>query len=101
MATVNVSWTTQDEPIASGSIADHFAVALGALSAVEPLGGSNSHSFMNVDPGTYQGSVQCVDANGAPMNDPAGNAYPAAAFSVVVPAAPTAPIVVNVQTQLG
>lgn len=100
MATVIVSWTTQNENIQSTSIPDHFAVTLGTLEASEPLAGSNSHSFMNVDPGSYQGAVQCVDANGAPMNDEKGNPYPPAQFSVVVPVVPTAPIVVNVTTQL-
>lgn len=99
MATVLVMWTTQNENIQSTSIPDHFVVTLGTLEASEPLAGPNTHSFLNVDPGSYQGAVQCVDANGAPMNDPNGNPYAPALFSVVVPA--TAPIVVNVTTQLG
>lgn len=100
MATVIVSWTTQNEPIATASIPDHFAVTLGVLEASEPLQGSNSHSFLNVEPGTYQGAVQCVDANGAPMNDDKNNPYPPATFQVVVPAVPTAPIVVNASAAL-
>ena len=101
MATVIVSWTTQNENIAAGAVPDHFAVTLGTLEASEPLTGPNSHSFLNVDPGSYNGAVQCVDANGAPMADERGNPYPPALFSVVVPAVPTAPIVVNASAQLG
>jgi hypothetical protein len=95
MATVVVNWTTQNENVNEASKPAHFAVTLGTVEAVEPLT-SNNHSFLNVDPGTYQGAVQSVDAAGAAMNDPAGKPYAPALFTVVVPVVPTAPIVVNV-----
>jgi hypothetical protein len=95
MATVIVTWATQNENIAAASVPAHFSVTLGTVEAAEPLT-ATSHSFLNVDPGTYQGAVQCVDAAGAAMNDPAGKPYAPALFTVVVPVVPTAPIVVNV-----
>lgn len=100
MATVQVTWTTQQENVQAGSIPDHFAITLGTVEATEPLAGANSHTFLNVEPGSYQGAVQCVDANGAPMVDDKGNPYAPALFSVVVAPVPQAPIVVNVSTQI-
>jgi hypothetical protein len=92
MKTVNVTWTTQDEAVAGAETADHFVATLGTVEASEPLN-SRSHSFINVEPGSYQGAISCVDANGKELAPPL-------VFSVTVPADATAPIPVGVSTQL-
>ena len=92
MVKVVVNWDVQEEPVANAETEDHFVITLGVLEAVKPLT-SRSHTFIAVEPGSYQGALSNVDASGKELAPPA-------LFSVVVPAAATASIPVNVTSQL-
>jgi len=92
MATVNVTWTTQDEVIDAAAEYTQYLVSLDGMTAIEPLG-STMHSFLSVAPGTYAVSVVLQKPDGT-------QAAPPISTTIVVPEAPTAPVPVTITAAL-
>ena len=98
MATVNVSWATQDEVVPNAATFNQYDVQIqdmagGVLQdATEPLG-ATSHSFLGVVPGDYVASISLMDNAGAVAAPPITAAF-------TVPVEPTAPVPVSVSVIL-
>jgi hypothetical protein len=97
MATVNVSWTTQDEVIPNAASFVNYDVQIlqgttVVADANEPLG-SSMHAFLGIAPGDYMASVVLVDPSGAQAAPPVTAAF-------TVPAEATAPVPVTIAVNL-
>lgn len=92
MKTVIVNYVTQDAVVPGAETAHHFVIGLGSLEGLQPLE-SRSHTFVEVDPGTYQGHVTLVDVDGVAL-------APQVTFEVVVPVDTTAPVPISVNVVL-
>jgi hypothetical protein len=70
MRNAKVTWQTQDTPgLPGGKTPDHFIVGLGVIEVDVPLT-SREHLFADVQPGSYQGHVTVVAADGTELATP-------------------------------
>ena len=88
MKSVIVNWTTEAKVIPNALAADHYVVGLGTTEANVALT-ERSHTFADVQPGSYSGWVTLCAADGSELAPPL-------VYGVEVSSDPTADVPVSV-----